>query len=114
MADLVTLDQARKHLRLTGSYEDDDLQMKLTQAQAIVLDHVNQRRSDGDLWAAEIASWTEETVPRQVQAAILIQLGELYRYRGDDASDDNARRASGFLVPAVVSLLNRLRDPAVS
>lgn len=109
MEDLVTLDQAKKALGLTGSTEDDLLRMRLAQAQAIVVDHVRQRY-DEDVWTAEVEAWTEETVPPQVQAAICLQCAELYRFRGDDT--DGPVREPGQLSSSVVACLARLRDPA--
>ena len=110
MADLITLNQARLHLKLDVS--DADLSLKLEQAEAIVLNYIE--RSDDDGWTAEIAAWTDETVPRPVQAAILLQLGELFRFRGDDAAQDVPKREHGFLAPGIVALLHRYRDPVVA
>lgn len=122
LQELVTLDQAKAHLRLpmTGSQstDDDDLQMKLLAAHEIVFDYLTQRISDSDAWEATVDSWTAETAPRRVIAAILVQFTDLYRFRGDD-SEEYARgsaykRQEGALNPAVVALLFRLRDPALS
>lgn len=109
MEDLITLEQARKSLRLTGTQDDDDLRLKLAQAQAIVVDYVRQRH-DEDEWTTEIDAWTEEDVPAQVQAAILLQCAELFRFRGDDT--DAPAREPGQLSSAVRACLDRLRDPA--
>lgn len=122
LQELVTLDQAKAHLRLplTGSQasDDDDLQMKLMVAHEMVFDYLTQRISDSDSWEAIVDSWDAETAPRRVIAAILVQFTDLYRFRGDD-SEEYARgsaykRQEGALNPAVVALLFRLRDPALS
>lgn len=110
MEALCTLEQAKKHLRLTSSQEDDDLRMKLTQAQAIVIDYLDDSRSDA--WAAEMLAWTEETVPEFVRAAILLQCAELTRFRGDD--EDIPTREPGCLSPAVEAYLRRVRMPVIA
>lgn len=122
MADLVTLAQAKRHLKLSppGSpptEEDFDVEEKVTQASALIADYVAQRRDTG-AWALEVAAWdvtaSPPNVPPIVQAAVLLQVTELYRFRGDDAPGEIPIRTPGFLSPAVVSLLHRLRDPAIS
>lgn len=110
--DVVTMEQAKLHLRIAEDVEhfDDDLQMKLDQAHAIVKDYI--LRGDDD-WAAEVEAWDDETVPQQVVAAVLIQLTHLWRFRGDELEGDRPRQQHGFLAPGVVALLHRLRDPVV-
>lgn len=130
MPDLVTLAQAKRHLRLgepdvPSSEEDADLVDKIAQASALVIDYVSQRISETDAgsppttWAAEVATWDVNSSPPAlpppiVQAATLVQLAELWRYRGDDPANDAPMRTPGFLSPMVVSLLYRYRDPALS
>lgn len=119
MADLVTLEHGVRHLKL-GPYvggsplseREADVQAKLDAAEAIVLTHI-ARADDAD-WTAEIAAWTDVTVPRRIQAAILLQLGELWRFRGDDAAQDIPKREPGFLSPTVDALLKNYRDPALA
>lgn len=50
--------------------------------------------------------WTPETVPFQVQAAVLVMLTHLYEHRGDDMASDEQTWA------AIRRLLERSRDPA--
>jgi hypothetical protein len=114
MADLVTLDDAKAHIRVIDSTQDQDLELKLAQATEIVLDYVNQRReatADVGDWAAIVAAWTDETVPAQVQAAILKQFAYLWRFRGDD---ENPPALENGLAPGVAALLARFRDPAIA
>lgn len=111
MAALLTLEQAKKHLRLPDtSAEDDDLQAKLVQAQAIVLDYL--RDTTNTTWTATMDAWTDETVPATVQAAILMQLGYLYRYRGDEP--DEVKSEYGNLAPGVIACVYRLRQPVIA
>ena len=127
MASLVTLAQAKRHLRLSApgsplTEEDEDVQQKLDAAEAIVLDYVTQRRDDNDAWAAEVALWSADdplpspgiAVPKQVPHAILLQLGDLYMNTGDHTPEDTPKREQGDLSQAVMALLYRLRDPALS
>lgn len=110
---LVTLAQARAHLRLppdvAGSpppADDPDLTLKLAAAQSIVLDYLKDRVDP---------SWLDElTTPPLVQAAILIQLGELDRFRGDDPDGAGGPETDGDLSPAVTNILRRFRDPALA
>ena len=121
---LITFDQAVGHLRLSipsaspESPAESDLRLKIEQAEALVLDYVNQRRSDGDLWAATVESWdvSDSTPPpAQVSAAVLVQLGEIYRFRGDDLdSEEPARAVGAVLHPRAAAYLYRLRDPAIA
>ena len=118
---LVTFAQAQAHLRLSASTDgspsatDADLQLKIDQATEIVIDYI-ARPADA-VWTATIESWnavgSPSTIPpASVVAAVLLQLGDLYRYRGDDA--DEMRREPGALSPGVVSLLHRYRDPVLA
>jgi hypothetical protein len=122
---LITYAQALGHLRLSiattspESAEEVDLRLKIEQAEALVLNHVNQRRGDGDLWDAEIEAWDiadESTAPpAMVTAAVLAQLGELYRFRGDDLDSEEPARAVGHVLhPRAAAYLYRYRDPAIA
>ena len=116
MADLITIEMAKQHLGITHSTEDADIQRKMAQAQAQVLDYIDQRLSDGAAWSATIAAWDDATETRDfyiVQAAILKQFGGLYRDRGDD-DGKNAQAWVDGLAPNVARMLTRLRDPAIS
>lgn len=117
MAALVTLAQAKGHLRVTWPDTDPraaDLQLKLDTAEATILDAINQ--SNPDYWPGVTATWTDElTVPKSVHAAILLQLGELDAYRGDEADADAPARDAGLddLSPRIRALLRLYRDPVI-
>lgn len=116
---LVTLTMFRRHLNLptTGDLLNlSDLQAKLDQATAIVLDYL--ARPSDTAWTATIESWglggsPEIPVPPQVQAAILEQAAELYGFRGDDPNPLK-RDAPGDLAPAIKAKLYRLRQPVIA
>lgn len=110
MPELVTIDEAKAHLRLTGSEEDLDLTAKLTVATDLVVAHVTQR-DDGE-WADEVAAWDADTVPTPVKHAVLVQFAELYRVRGDD--DQTVGENDAALSPLVRRLLSPYRDPTLA
>lgn len=58
-------------------------------------------------------AWTETTVPAVVKAAVLLQVANLYGFRGDDV-EQPAGQEHGYLAPGVVNLLKRYRDPVVA
>jgi hypothetical protein len=123
---LVTLDQARRHLRIpaTGapptSADDAEIADLQASAEALVLSYVQQRIGpDGEAWAAEVVTWDVTAVPPvapppQVAAAVLGLLGYLWRFRGDDLENERPALELGELPHYVTALLYQLRDPAVA
>ena len=113
--EIVTLGQAKAHLRLPSSTEQDsDLTLKLAQAHALVLDYV-ARPADAE-WTATMDTWSgsPSQAPRAVQAAVLRQFGDLVRFRGDDDGPDEARVNGNEPSPRVKQLLWRYRMPVLS
>jgi hypothetical protein len=112
----VTVAQVKIHLKLptVGSPDpqDADLELKRDQSEAIVKRYIS--RPDDDDWTDEIESWDESTVPGTIQAAVLLQVGMLWRFRGDDVHGDEPKAEHGFLAPRVVALLHSYRDPALA
>lgn len=106
---LVTLVEAQNHLRIPLTSTDDDLFLKIAQAEAVIRQYLE--RIDGTDWDATMAAWTSDTVPPVIKAAILCQVGELYRFRGDDL--EQPAREPGYLSPLIRSLLARYRDPVL-
>lgn len=109
MAQLVTLQQAADHLGLTDVFgtspatqRERDLQMKLDTAEAIVLDYLKGRDN-----------WPNQDSPI-LQAAILLQCAELWRFRGDDPDGNSGPQTAGDLSPSVTNILRRWRDPALA
>ena len=112
MPNLVSLEAVKSHLRITGDDENNDLMAKLQAAEIIILSHLTQR--DDGTWETTKAAWTEATVPRAIKHAILMQVGELYFVRGDDAQPTVDRPLRGSLSPVVESLLMPYKDPGLA
>lgn len=109
MPDLVTMDQAKNHLRITSVQFDADISDKLAAATAIIIDYLTRRDAT---WNATMDAWTVDDVPKSIQAAVLVQLGELWRKRGDEVQIE--QQEPGALSPVVMALLQRYRDPALA
>jgi hypothetical protein len=112
---IVTLEQAEAHLRLspmlTGSplapAEDPDLQLKLDAATEAVCRRIAQRKPMDDDWVATIESWSttgSPMAPPVVRLAVLEQVAEFYRFRGDDPEPDRVQNM-GDLSDTVKSVL---------
>jgi hypothetical protein len=101
-AVLVTLAQAKEHLRIFHTEEDGQIQDKLDAAEDAVLDYMDM--------ATPI--WDDTNVPPRVQAAILLVLGDLWEHRGDtgETMAFQNRVADGEFHPRVTALLHRLRS----
>lgn len=104
MIALVTLIQAKTHLNILNSDHDADITFKIAQASEIVTDYIKVKVVP-DEWTIGTSPQTYD-VPALIQAAVLLVVGELYFSR--EASIANV------LSPAVMSLLERYRDPAIA
>jgi Phage gp6-like head-tail connector protein len=71
---LLTLEDAKIHLRITDTAHDVDIQQKLTEAQDVIIDYLGEQVDP---------LWTDTTAPPRVLAAIKLHL-ELLFERGDD------------------------------
>jgi hypothetical protein len=117
---LVTIDEALEHLKwpdaaTLGPGAVADLQSKLDTAHELVLAYVGQRLDEAaDPWAVEVASWTPETAPRRVRAAILEMTATLDADRGDEPRSVGDLGELGELPRRIVMLLHRLRDPGIA
>jgi hypothetical protein len=109
VATFVTLDQAKRRLRVTSTTEDVDLQDLIDQAEAHVMEWCSTTAR-----AKTVAdAWTSDTVPKVVVAAILVQTAELDRFRGDD-TDGPPRQDGEELCVTVRELLRPYHDPVVA
>lgn len=85
---MITLEQARYHLRIDGTEHDAEIEQKLAIASAIVWDYIGAQAGNIEV----------------EQAAILLILGELWLNRESSTAD--------VVSPAIRSLLERTRRPA--
>jgi hypothetical protein len=111
--ELVSLDEVKTHLLITTPDDDPgdaDLTTKRDHAQSLVLSYCNSTAH----WRSITATWTADTVPNEVKAAILLEVGELYRFRGDDVAYAEAISDGFDLAPRVRALLRRSRDPVIA
>jgi hypothetical protein len=101
MATLVTLQQAKDHLRINHNNRDADIFEKVEQASDIVLTYLDERA---------VAGWSDGTVavPGNVRAATLLVVGHLNRHLGDEMENDER------LWESVKRLLVAFRDPALA
>jgi Phage gp6-like head-tail connector protein len=99
-AQLVTLATAKAHLRIDVSTDDTDIQLKLDQAEAVILEYLD---------TSVDAAWVSPaTAPGPVTAAILLWLSRLYEHRGD------ADEADAVTWQAIERLLVRSRNAALA
>lgn len=111
MAMLVTLQQAKDHLRIDNDADDADLELKIRAASGSVLNYI---RSGADVFldssgeAALDSNGIAIGIPVEIQQATLLLLG--YFYRDRDADSEGAYEM-GYLPRAVTALLYPHRDP---
>lgn len=103
MAALISLQQAKDHLRITDDTNDGDLSLKVDQASAVIVG----RCGSTAYWAPIAAAWTQATVPPEVQSAILVLLTHLHEHRGDDMTADTV------MWQAVDRLIALKKDPVL-
>lgn len=107
MIELVTLDQAKDHLRIDADAGDDDLKLKIQAGSAAILAYVQGSRdrivdSNGDLIEGEPL--------RRTQTALLMLLGWLDRNRG---GEEEEKLQQGELPFSVTMLIYDLRCPTI-
>ena len=120
---VVTLEQARAHLNMSAPVgspapDDADLQMKIDAATELVCEYISDRNPADPAWIAEIESWgvtgsPVSLAPAVIQMAVLLQFGELVRFRGDDTANPTRHPAS-HLASMVEGILKRYHDPTLA
>lgn len=115
MVMLVTLDEAKAHLRVTHDLEDEDIQLRIEAASESVISYLKDASLDfvdtgGDLITDSSGN---SLVPARVKMATLLLLGAFYGHRGEDGGQA-AQYRMGFLPPAVTALLFPLRVPTLA
>ena len=110
MSTFVTLGQVKARLRITSTADDTDLQSLADQAEAKIVAWCSTTARS----KAVVDTWTNATtVPQQVVAAILVQTGELYGFRGDDR-DPPKRETGEELHVFARELLRAYHDPGIA
>jgi hypothetical protein len=113
MVMLVTLDQAKEHVRLDHDASDDDLQLKIKAASRAVLRYLQVEASvytdeSGD---PTLDSNGDSVVPEDVQGATLLLTGMLFK---DRDGKDAAIWERGYLPAPVTAMLARLYSPSLA
>jgi hypothetical protein len=113
MVMLVSLQQAKDHLRVDNSDGDNDLTLKIHAASGVVLNYI---RNGADIFTDSAGDPILDSndnpigIPYEVQAATLLMLGYLYVNR--DADPDKAY-SHGMLPNDVTALLYPYRVPSL-
>ena len=110
---LVSLAQAKQHLRIDTYAGDANLELLILAASQAVLTYLKTPDAYQDSSGLVPVDTAGDPlgVPAQVQAAVLLMLGTLDR---DRAGVDGKEWDSGYLPRPVISLLYPLRDPSVA
>lgn len=107
MIELVTLDQAKDHLRIDADAGDDDLKLKIQAGSAAILAYVQGSR---DRIVAGNGTLIEGEPLRRAQTALLMLLGWLDRNRG---GEEEEKLQQGELPFSVTMLIYDLRCPTI-
>lgn len=116
---LVTLEQASEHLRRDSADDDADLTLKIHAASGAVLNYLKganhfQAGLDGEgnpvLDGDGKPVYTTQVL-FEVQAAVLLMVGYLYK---DRDNDKNHEFETGYLPRPVTALLYGLRSPSLA
>src|SRR5690606_253679 len=111
---LITLEQASDHLRRDTGDDDADLLLKIEAASQAVLNYITDKSflEDGHV---VYDSAGEPVVPRPIQAAALIVLGQLYKDRdGEEMEERSDPRLGDIVLPRTVHfLLDPYKTPVV-
>lgn len=111
---LVSLDEAKRHLRVDHDDENADLELKIAAASELIVDYLKDAAnafldSQGE---PEIDSAGQPVgIPFKVKAATLLMVGYLYRDR--DGDPDKAYEM-GFLPRPVTAMLYSKRKPTMA
>lgn len=112
---LVSLDQARAHVRSDTTADDADLTGKIAGASAAVLTYLKTPAwADSSGLVPVDSSGVAFDVPDDVQMATLLLIGEFYRNRDADQNGPvDESYGFGFLPRPVVALLFPYRVPTI-
>lgn len=111
---LVSMAQARAHLRIDTTDGDTDLQLKVRAASRMVIEYI---RSGADAFTDSAGDVYEDSagdatgVPEDVQIAVLFMLGYLDNNR---SGDEKGAFERGWLPNPVTAILAPYRDPPLA
>lgn len=95
---MITLDDARAHLRIDGTQDDAEIELKLALADAMILAYIGEVAPDSE------AATRRQTYEGALDAARLLALGDLWLNREATTGDP--------LSPAVKNVLQLFREVA--
>ncbi|WP_455424907.1 head-tail connector protein [Dryocola sp. LX212] len=107
MIELVTLEEAKMHLRIDDDYGDPDLTLKIQGGSAALLAYIQGSR---DKVVDENNDLIEGEPLTRMQTALLVLLGYLDRNRG---AEEEEKLKQGELPFAVSMLIYDLRRPTI-
>ena len=107
MIELVTLDEAKIHLRIDEDYGDSDLKLKIQGGSAALLAYIQGSR---DKVVAENGDLIEGESLTRVKTALLVLLGYLDRNR---SGEEEEKLKQGELPYAVSMLIYDLRRTTI-
>lgn len=105
-ADLISLDDAKLHLRIRDTLHDADVTQKLELSVSVVSDYLKDFQP--------VETWDPVTIPQPARAAVLMMLTHLYEHRGDDMQPDGRGATPDADVwSAIDRVCARLRAPVI-
>lgn len=107
MINLVTLEEAKEHLRVDHDADDSDIQLKIAGVSAVILDYL---KDAADKIIDDNGQPIESTELYRVKIAVLLLLGILYKDRDGELM---SQWRLGFLPDSVTALIYSLRSPTV-
>ena len=107
MIELVTLEEAKMHLRIDDDYGDSDLTLKIQGGSAAILSYIQGSRS---LVVDDSGKFIDGEPLTRVQTALLVLLGYLDRNRG---GEEEEKLKQGELPFSVSMLIYDLRKPTI-
>lgn len=107
MIELVTLEEAKLHLRIDDDYGDSDLTLKIQGGSAAILSYIQGSRS---LVVDDSGKLIDGEPLTRVQTALLVLLGYLDRNRG---GEEEEKLKQGELPFSVSMLIYDLRKPTI-
>lgn len=107
MIELVTLEEAKMHLRIDDDYGDPDLTLKIQGGSAAILSYIQGSR---DLVVDGTGKLVDGEPLTRVQTALLVLLGYLDRNRG---GEEEEKLKQGELPFSVSMLIYDLRKPTI-